>query len=630
MVAGGAVLAGLIATPALAENTANTTRAPIAGTTPGWATAAAQSGTIDTGQVRHVHVALALRDPQGAARMAKAVSTPGTPQYRHPFSADQFRDRFAPSTETVNRVAHWLRDQGVTVDGQSSNRQFLDVTANVGTLEHAFGTRLHTYHHIDQHGRAEQLTAPGAPISVPTALRTSIRTVLGLDDSERAVTQSAHGPSTSTAAGPGQQCAKYWGQANNTAVPQKYGHGDQSNAICGYNYKQLRDMYGLKDSQTGKGAKVGIVGAYDSPTTVADANRAATQFGAPQLRGDQYNTVPPKSGYVSNPQCGSKDSWTGEQALDVQAVHTMAPDAHITYYGGKDCTGLYEALNNAVAANHVSIINNSWLSPNETQIPAATRDALGQITVQAAAQGQSLLFSSGDSGDNSGVNGKATATFPASNPWVTAVGGTTVALDAKNTKRFTTGWESAGNTLNGGRWSPQQDKDGAFAGGAGGGMSGVYEEPDYQRKAIPDSAAAGHRAFPDVSALADAYTGMGVGYTTEQGFATVATGGTSLASPLIAGMAADAQTQAHLDRLGFLNPALYNMGKAGLDDVTPHQAGIYTPGMAQFGYVDVPTERGDYLIDTDTKPQTLQSGPGWDTVTGLGTPNSGFITTLGK
>lgn len=615
-------------------------RVTVDGSTPSWATPQAKVGEADSGEQRHIQIALALRDPRGAEALAKSVSTPGSPNYKKFLSGQQFTDRFAASPQTVDEVSAWLRSQGLRVDGVSSNRHFIDVTASTGQLEGAFRVSLGKFKHTTRDGRSFTLTAPESPISVPREVRGAVNAVVGLDDSERTITTqqvAMRAPNGSLpkadpaadAAAAGENCARYWGEANNTSVPQKYGAGNQSNALCGYTSPQMRAIYGLSASNTGSGSTVGIVGAYHLDSIEADTNRAASKFGAPALTAGQYSAVLPSS-YDNQDKC-APDSWHGEQALDVQSIHEIAPAAKITYYGAKSCLDLYNTLNKAVADNKVSIISNSWLYPGESTIPAATRDQMNSIAIQAAIQGQAIVFCSGDSGDNSAVNGKAEATYPASSPWVTAVGGTSVALDSGNKVKFSTGWESSGNTQNGGSWVPQQDKDGRFAGGAGGGVSSIYDAPDYQKDVVPSAISKGKRAMPDISALADSYTGIAIGYSTPQGWVEYSSGGTSLAAPLISALVANAQQAQNVQRMGFLNDALYAMrGGPSISDVKPVQAGVWTPGMASFGYVTVPSTQGSYLVDFDTKPQSLQSATGWDLVTGIGTPTTGFVTALGK
>lgn len=634
-----AAVAVVTAAPAAAE-AADT--AAIAGTVPAWATPTAKTGDAPAGQVRHIQVALAPRDPDGARATAVAVSTPGSLQYRQFLSTSEFMDRYAPTPQTVEQVSAWLRGKGLTVARVAANRHFIEAAATVEVLQAAFGVKLATFR-LPTKGGVLSLVAPQTAVSVPRALRGVVQAVLGLDDSARLIMPNhTNAPGLTGQAAPAGQngavapaadptsCARFWGEVNNPAVPQKYGNGNQSNRLCGYTAPQLRAVYGLGADATGAGTTVAITGAYHLDTIVADTNRAAADFGAPPLVSGQYQAFLARP-FDRQQECG-EEAWHAEQAADVQAVHEIAPAARIVFYGARNCFGVLSALNEAVAQNTASVITNSWGYPGESLAPAAERQQLDDIALQAAIQGQSVLFSSGDAGDNAAVTGRAEPSWPPSHPWVTGVGGTTVALDAANRIRFTAGWESSGNTQQGTQWVPQRDADGPFAGGAGGGGSAVYAQPDYQRGIVPDAIARGGRATPDVAALADSYTGLAIGYTSAQnGFVEIVFGGTSLASPILAGLVVNAEQAQRRGRLGFLNTALYAMaGTAGVTDVTPVAAGVWTPVMDTFAAVAVPTDPGSYLVDIDARPQTLHTTPGWDPVTGVGTPNAAFLTTLGR
>lgn len=599
-------------------------------TAPDWARSQAKVADADGDQIRQVQVGLALRDLAGAQRLATAVSTPGHAEHGRFLTSSEFTARFGPAQETVDAVSGWLRNHGMNVRAVSKNRQLVTAEATVDELEKAFDVSLATYRHHDAQGTRVTL-APDSDLAVPARLRGAITTVLGLaDDMAARPLGRATQPAQPQAAD--QECAPFWGARNNTAVPQKYPKGKQSNYLCGYDSRQMRGIYGLKPTHSGRGQRVGIVGAYNLKTIVRDTNRAAARYGSPPLTPGQYRGNLP-SRFEHQDKCDAP-SWAPEQAMDVQAVHTLAPAARITYYAARSCLNphIYAALNRAVEDNKVSVISNSWGAPDEADLPASVHRQFGQIAVQAAAQGQALLFSSGDSGDASGDVGKRRVLFPAASPWVTAAGGTTVAADATGKQRFVTGWENAGNTLTRGTWKPQRDRDGAFAGGAGGGRASYYDQPAYQRGVVPASMARGKRTVPDISALADSYTGMGMGFTTEKGeYVLVSGGGTSLAAPVLAGIVADAQQAKAGKRLGFLNPALYKMAKSKvITDVTPVKAGVWTDLMSSFAGVHVPTREGNYLVDLDTKPQTLRSARGWDPVTGIGTPTSGFVDRFGR
>jgi subtilase family serine protease len=642
VVAGCMALASVVSATASAQVIDFSTgsgRAVIAGTAPAWATPAAKVGVADGATVRHIAVALPLRDERSAQAQATAISKPGSHQYRHPLTASQFVDRFAPTDSTVQAITNWLHSQGISVGKISVNKQLVDASASTAVLERAFGTQLARFR-TQIGGSVRELVAPATPVSVPANLRGDVAAVIGLDDSTAVVHPqqvALRGADSAQPAAANTNCARYWGEQVNDSVPIKYANGDQSNLLCGYLTAQARGIYGLGASNTGAGASIGLVGAYSLATAVDDANRAASHFGNTPLSQGQFTVVPPAGGYNTPASCESPDAWGGEEDLDVQASHTTAPGAGLTWFAASDCTtsSMLDALNTAVAQDTVSVVSNSWLVPGELSVPQSVRDAFTNIAVEASIQGQAVLFSSGDAGDNSGVpgnNGQAQPGFPASDPWVTAVGGTAVALDSAGHTRFQTGWEDSGEVLSNGQWTPLPDGAGKFAGGSGGGTSQVYAEPDYQRGVVPDSVASGHRAVPDIAMLASGYTGLAVGNTSQQyGYREGSDGGTSLASPLLAGLVADAEQAQGVSRFGFLNTAIYALsGTAAITDVTPHPAGVWTPGLGSAGGVSVPGTRGDYLVDFDARPQSLQSATGWDDVTGVGTPSAAFLTQLGK
>ncbi len=630
------MLAGMAAVPVSAQATGSpaetTDRAVVAGTHPSWALPQARVDAVDTSQQREIRIALGLRDPSGARQLAQAVSTPGSPQYGQFITAQEFADRYGPTAETVSRVQDWLRGQGLALGEVAGNRHFVAARGTVAQLQVVFGVRLATY-------RKGPLTlaAPESDVSVPRSVRPAITAVLGLDDSDRAATATAHPDQgvtpadTPRLAAPDQYCSRYWGEHSNRDVPQKYGNGRQSNRLCGYTAGQTRAIYGLGAGQTGAGQTIAATGLYASRTIVEDTQRWAREAGAPPLAPGQYENRLPPGGIPSNCSGGDGEAtWNFEQTMDIQAAHATAPAAQLLWYASGDCNG-YDGLNRAVAEDRAGIITNSWTSNlRDNEIPSATREQFEAIAVQAAVQGQALLFASGDIGDDSRGTRTPGVRFPVSSPWVTAVGGTTVALDRDNKIAFTGGWENSGNTLTNGRWVPQNDADGPFAGGAGGGRSTIYDLPAYQHGVVGSSD--GKRAVPDIGALSDNYTGMLVGATGRQGYLAGPAGGTSLGSPLMAGIVADA-AQAHGQaRPGFLNPALYRLAgnSAAVTDVVPQQAGIWTQGMGAPGGVTVPNGPGDYLVDVDSKPQSLQSARGWDPVTGIGTPTTGFVAAFGR
>jgi subtilase family serine protease len=311
------------------------------------------------------------------------------------------------------------------------------------------------------------------------------------------------------------------------------------------------------------------------------------------------------------------------------------------------------------------IVTNSYGFPTEF-LPSGYIKPLNDTFMQAALEGITVLFSSGDNGDEVGVIGYRTADWPASSPWVTAVGGTSLAAGTATDQGkylFETGWSSTRNRLNCSgvkgaaspdAWCPNE----VYLYGAGGGASRLFAKPWWQSgvsNAIaqpsgwnPAFVRPG-RTLPDISAVGDPNTGMLIGQTqsffsTGVGYGEFRIGGTSLSSPLMAGMFALAQQRNGGSPLGFVNPVLYTNGGvvASLRDVVPrNEAGVvrvdYVNGetaangllysVRTLGYVSsaekvaAPAGQSDYNASIFTRP-------GYDDVTGLGSPTAGFYQAL--
>ncbi|MCK2252683.1 MULTISPECIES: protease pro-enzyme activation domain-containing protein [unclassified Crossiella] len=622
-------------------------RAEISGVRPSWASPGAHSGEVPPDRRLAISLTLPMRDEGGAHALARAVSTPGSGQHRRFLEAEAFRTRFSPTTQTTEQVRSWLTGQGLEVTSTTANRRMVTAVGTAATVQKAFGTTLGLFRVPVPASNGQRdlqqvlLHAPSAPVTVPMSLRGKVSGVLGLDGSaalhrpmwvRSTVTARPGGESSVEAAGNSTYCARYWGQENNQAVPQRYPR--QSNENCGYNFAQARAIHRLGPEHTGAGSTVGIVGAYSLSTMVSDLNRNARTVGAPQLRPGQYvdKSVPE----TEHPSCNattSRESWNGEQALDAEAAHGIAPQARLVYYGAGNCTQLYEALARAVSEGETDVLSLSW-GTNYENVAEATRTELTQLAVQAAIQGQAVVASSGDAGDNSTANpaGKASPTFPAVNPWVTSVGGTSVGLNRDNSVAVLAGWQNTGFSLVGGVWRPLATRDGAFAGGGGGGVSALYDAPEWQRGVVPQSISGGKRAMPDVAATGDANTGILVGHTTAAGYVEGPTGGTSWSAPSLAGLLANAQQVQGAGRIGFANPALYRLaGSDAFADVTQESAAVWQQYLPRYPGTSTPTARGSYLTTKDEKPQSLQSTKGWDVVTGLGMPTgAAFLSRLGR
>jgi subtilase family serine protease len=407
-------------------------------------------------------------------------------------------------------------------------------------------------------------------------------------------------------------------------------------APCGYTPAQVKGAYGIGSNYDGSGQTVAVIDAYAAPTIAADVNQWSVNRGLPQFKANQFTQVVAPGTY-HHPEKGLKQDpqgWYGEETLDVEAVHGMAPGANIVYIGApNNFQDLDAALNYAVDKDVAPIITNSygW----DTEVLAAGYIKPYEDTIlQGVAEGIGIYFSSGDNGDESATEGYTTPDWPASSPYVTAVGGTTLGVGAGNNRLFETGWGTTSASWTGTAWSPAAP--GTWVYGAGGGVSRLFAEPSYQQGVVPSSVftAQGRtgRAVPDASALADPNTGYLIGETQtfpdgSAKYSEYRIGGTSLASPLVAGIMALAN-QAAAHPLGFANPLLYSLaGTSSFSDATSPSSTI---AMVRSNYKNSVDASGglSYSLRTANQTQSLVTTAGWDDVTGVGTPAGALLSAV--
>ncbi len=327
-------------------------------------------------------------------------------------------------------------------------------------------------------------------------------------------------------------------------------------------------------------------------------------------------------------QCDAS-GWYGEETLDVEAVHAIAPGASILYVGASDCldVSLDKALNDVVANERAHIVSNSYGDFGEDIAPDEVV-AFEQIVEQAVAQGIGVYFSSGDDGDEVATLGRAEPDFPASSPFVTAVGGTSLGVGAGGNVVLETGWETGKSTLDRNTWVPGPPGD--FLYGSGGGTSRLFRQPKYQKNVVPHEIAVANgkpagRVIPDISMVGDPNTGMRVGQTQKfskkEGvhYDEYRIGGTSLSCPLLAAVVALADDLAGAPH-GFINPALYGKTRKA-------------NALRDIQHVNGADVRVDFVNGLDAADGTVTSvrtfdfaglaistTPGYDRTTGLGVP----------
>jgi subtilase family serine protease len=607
---------------------ARVTRKAVPNTKPTWLAHADHVGAASKSAAMHLRVYLAPRGGLADLKAAAtAVSTPGGATYRHFITPSAYQKLYAPTDATINNVKSWLKASGLSVTAVEGARRYISVNGSVAAAQKAFGVSLQRYQHDGQ-----SVTAPSTAASAPATIAGSILSVSGLDTTVPQVQpagKSAPPPAGVANARPcslsyGQVQAKY--QADfHTPLPTFKGKV-LPYAPCGYTGPQFRAAYEGDTDLDGTGVTVAITDAYAAPTIASDASRYAANHGdASYASGQLTQTLPTHFTHAAD--CGPS-GWYGEETLDVEAVHAMASGSNIKYYASASCfdSDFLDTLARVVDDNEASLVTNSWsdVEQNET---ADTIAAYEQIFLQGAMQGISFMFSSGDNGDELARTAIKQVDYPASDPYATAIGGTVDAIGADGTFKWQSGWGTHKYSLSsdGASWDSV-----GYLYGAGGGVSALFNRPDYQNGVVPTSAPAG-RAVPDVGLDADPTTGMLIGETQtfpdSVHYGEYRIGGTSLASPLFAGMTA-LTLQHAAGGLGLLNPTIYSQAGSGtFTDIkgTPKDAGNVRVDYANG--VD-PTDGLLYSVRTFDQDSSLTLARGWDDVTGIGSPNAGWLTSV--
>ena len=620
------LIAGVCTTSATQAAPASTT--VLTGSTPSWAKNQNPIGSTDPTTDVGFRVYLGWTDSGGAAALAATVSDPKSPSYRHYLTPTQFRKQFAPAANDVAQVQNWLRAQGFSVQYSPKNGHYISAEGTVAQLQTAFAVAFGNYA-----VQGQIVRAPTADVSIPASLANVVRAVIGLDESYQFVqtdrrTDSNAPPSAGFRNSP--PLSLYWPQLLSPyAFPAGFGDVALPSvpwAVKGYTPEQIKGAYGIS-GYDGAGQTVAIIDAYASPTILRDVNQWSANRGLPTMNPSQLvQVVPP--GVYKRPQNSRQDpqGWYGEETLDVEAVHGMAPAAKIVYVGApNNYQDLDAAMNHVVDEQLAQIVTNSY-GFNTELVPPGYVKPLEDTLIQAAIEGIGVYFSSGDNGDESGTVGYATVDWPAASPWVTAVGGTSLAISAANTRALETGW---GTGSYGCSSSSSVCARTTWLYGAGGGVSKLFDEPAYQLSAGLNLSG---RGVPDVAALADPQTGLLVGQTQTFPDGTYydeyRIGGTSLASPIFAGLMALVDQKAGHPH-GFANPLFYANPSAFFDVLSVKTA------VARRNYlngVDATNGTADFLrtFDDYSGSPTQHTNTGWDNVTGLGTPGVSFLTLLGQ
>jgi subtilase family serine protease len=578
-----------------------------------------------------------------AQRYAAAVSTPGNRMFHHYLSPASYTARFGASQSQAHKVASWLGSQGFTGVHTDAGRSYVRATAPVAAIDRAFHVQLQLYRSSAAvNAGPYTLRANNRAVSIPRSLAGSVIGVTGLDNA--APTLPIEGPGSRPgvsrvevgAKAPVIPCSNYYGQHIVSGLPKQFGTTSFPTESCGYSGSLIRTAYGANTVNTGKGQTVALIELGLTQDMFLTLQDYAAANGLPVPSSERYAELSLGSGT----QCG--DFFDGEEQLDVEVSYAMAPDASQLVVGGDSCNegdfglqGLFDAdLAVLGSGSHplATIASNSWEGDDESQ-PAYLTDIEHAYLLRAAAEGVGMYFSAGD---GSGI------LSPSSDPDAIGVGGTTLAIGKTGDRLFETGWSTGISELTDGTWEFLGEQS-----ASGGGPSLLWKQPAYQKGIVPAalSAAPGNRgglvrSAPDISADADPFTGVALGALSFPNnkppvYSQSDIGGTSVASPLVAGIVAAAQ-QGQASSFGFLNPVLYKLvGTSALDDVLPitsRTPALYRGtacGADACGITALTTfDDQSFSMEGYTGQVTLK---GYDNMTGVGTPNGqDFIAALRK
>ena len=645
---------------------------------PAFVSQAINLGPEDLSRVINIDVRLALHNRAGRDALLKELYDPKSPRYHQWLTPQQYADRFAPTRMEAALVREFLKSHGLDVTAVDQFNYTVRAQGSIADIQKAFNVQINSFS-IRGETRYANINNP----SIPGPLAGIIASVGGLHQVLMQPhhvfpvdTNMAQGQLVPLASGSGQLYYEYvcyrgtesHSFTTNGKMPaalysgNRYGgdiHGGNGHLPpCGYEPNTLQTAYGLKpvyaSGLDGTGQTVVVVDAFGSPTAAADIAVFSSTFGLPSPNFAVYNPqgVPPYN-----------SGWAGETTLDIEWSHAIAPGANIALIQTIDNydinlqAGVQYALNNSLG----NVISNSYGGPESEDDPG-NMQAWDDVNAQGAALGVSIQYSTGDSGDFYRATGTYTVSVPSNSPHATAIGGVSTFLKSDYSILFQTGW---GTTITriaepNGTNAPDIPPVCAttlapgqcFYYGGGGGMSQFFAKPSWQ-SSLPGTG----RQQPDISLTADPYTGVTYIYSySHPGRYTVSViGGTSASCPMFSGLWAivNQKSMAKYNlAAGLAAPLVYNLPKGAVLDIV--QASPYTPtnltgnifnggppiyesATAMVG-PDVPQQfTSAFYQGTSTRwyalgfglDSTLVAGPGWDDVTGVGTPNgANFINAV--
>jgi kumamolisin len=523
-------------------------------------------------------IGLNLRNADNLTSYLQQISSPSSPLYRHYLNPASFAALYGPLPQSETAVVNYLRSQGFTITGTYANHLLVDAVGTVAQAEQAFQVQINNYRTASGNSVFANASAPSLPVSIAPL----ISSVSGLDDT---VQYQRHPLTSDASIVLKQQTATSCPQPGSTAAPTSYTPAQIATA---YDFTRLYNQ-GI----SGDGQSVGLLelDGYSS----ADISAYMACFGG------LHTTI---SNISIDGFNGAAGSSAAEVELDMEMVLGLAPHlSNLRVYEAANALPSYNDAWARIVSDHVPVVSTSWVFCEEG---AGMSNEIRQENIffqAAAAQGQTILAASGDLGANgcynpqTGANAQPAVDDPASQPYVTGVGGTTLHINFDNSYNYEQVWN-----------------DRAIGNGAsGGGISQVWSMPAWQQApGVANAFTNGFREVPDVAINADPQTGYDVyckvGGCANHGWMVI--GGTSAAAPVWAALVALANEYALKVNglmVGFLNPSLYDIAH-----------GAYGTSYSQAFHDIVPVQgainNNDYVGTGNTYPTAST----YDLATGLG------------
>ena len=659
--------------------------------TPSFVSTAKNLGAEDPSKTIEVSIWLNLHNRAEFDALTQQLYDRTSPNYRHWLKSKDLAARFMPTAAEAKTVQSFFKSHNLKVVRTGPNNAYVRASGTVGDVEKAFHVQLNNYEVLGKVVRANDRDP-----YVDGAAGALVSAVAGLDTGkyehplmQRAIPSGTKG-AVSGAVHPEDIFSNVCFTGTETDVFSNNNNGSQPVATykgnvlslqsltgngCAYTPPMIQAAYNLNglygEGYDGTGQTIGIIDWCGSLTIQSDANAFSAQYGLPALTSSNFAIT-----YTPTPSsCEAADQV--EINIDVEWAHAVAPGANINLIVPPSASfqDVDEALYDAVNYGLANVLSGSYGSV-ESFTPASILSAENLIAETAAASGISTNFSSGDNGDFSNFGIPPTVSAPADSPWATAVGGVTLALNADNSIAWQAGWGNNETILaeEGFVSDPPSEEAFGFIGGAGGGPSNCasqdssgnclagFPKPSYQKK-LPGK----YRQLPDISWLADPYTGVAILITVPGSVPAQVWqvwGGTSVACPMFSALWAIANQEALAgggSELGQAAPYVYSLPAGAVTDIVPvssktnvtgsiqdssgttaYNASAVLGGGAPAKFVSAIwdyawlqetalaisfgtdcTAGPTYGIITGcTASNSLHTKKGWDNVTGVGTPNA--------